>query len=222
MLCCIVPASLAQVDTIYKAQPIKTKTKAPVFIPPFILKTSPTAFLWGGVFPFTAEYRLMAEITTGRRQSQQAGISYLGKSLFLEAIEKSQNIRNTEFKVSGWRVQYAIKFFWIGKRHHAPYGFYFGPMVSYANAHISLGLKRYYSNAYFDFRHFNINGIIGVQAGKINRVTLDIYAGLGYKNNKVWYHSTNNKMEVFDTEEFGDLYNSHLNGVFGVNLGYSF
>jgi len=214
----------ALTDTIYKKKPKvenEKKLKDRIFVPPLVLKTSPTAVLWGGVFPYTAEYRLMAEITGGRRQSQQFAVSYLGKSIYLDAALKAAGA--TEFyKVAGWRVQYALKFFWIGRRHYAPYGFYFGPLVSYANARVSTSLKGYYSHSYFDFRHYSFNGIIGVQAGKINRMTVDIYAGLGYKNNKVFYHTSTFKTGPYDTKDFGELYNSHLNGVFGVNLGYSF
>jgi hypothetical protein len=124
--------------------------------------------------------------------------------------------------VNGWRIQYAHKFYLVGRRRYAPFGFYVAPMVSYANARVSLGLKRYYDNVYYDFRHFNVNGIIGVQAGKANRVTFDLYAGLGYKTNKLYYHINSSKILRLDTEEFGAVYNSNLNGVFGINLGYAF
>ena len=125
----------AQTDTIYKTKSVVEKVKPRIFVPPFVIKTSPTAFLWGGVFPFTAEYRLMAEVTTGRRQSQQIAVSYLNKSLLINAIERAAVLSTDRaYKIDGWRIQYALKLFWIGKRKHAPYGFYFGPMVSYANA----------------------------------------------------------------------------------------
>jgi hypothetical protein len=208
-------------DTIInKIKPVES-LKSKIFVPPLVIKTSPTAFLFGGVFPFTAEYLLMAEVTSGKRQSEQFGISYLGKNIFLKALENSINLKNY-YVVQGWKLQYAHKFFWIGRRHYAPYGFYFAPMISYANARVSLGLQRHYSQAYFDFRHLNINGIIGVQAGKINRLTIDIYGGLGYKTNKVFYHSGDYQYFQYDTKDFGEFYNSHLNLLFGINLGYSF
>jgi hypothetical protein len=208
-------------DTIVlkKSKPENLKSK--IFVPPLVLKSSPTSFLGGAVFPYTSEYLFMAEISSGKRQSEQFGISYLGKNWLLKAYENSLNMRNT-FLVNGWKVQYAHKFFWIGRRHYAPFGFYFAPMISYSNARIALGLKRYYEHAYFDFRHFNINGIIGVQAGKINRVTLDIYGGFGYKTNRVFYHSGDFKFSPYDTKDFGEFYNSHFNVLFGINVGYAF
>lgn len=210
-------------DTIIKKAPKKENLKSKIFTPPLVIKTSPTAFLWGAIFPpFTSEYRLMLEISSGKRQSEQLGVSYLGPNIFLGIVERAANIpRDYHYKVEGWRVQYAHKIYLVGRRHYAPFGFYVAPMVSYANARVSIGLKRYYQGAYFDFRHFNINGIIGVQAGKVNRVTFDIYAGLGYKTNKVYYRHNSFKILPYDTKEFGTLYESHLNGVFGINIGYA-
>lgn len=208
-------------DTIINSKKKPESLKSKIFVPPIVLKTSPTSFLAGPVFPYTSEYLLMVEITSGKRQSEQFGLSYLGKNWFLRAFEKSINMNNY-FIVKGWKIQYAHKFFWIGRKRYAPYGFYVAPMISYSNARISLGLNRYYQHAYFDFRHFNINGIIGVQAGKIHRLTLDIYGGLGYKSNKVYYHGGDFQFSPYDTKEFGEVYNSNLNVLFGVNLGYSF
>ncbi|MCW3104249.1 MAG: hypothetical protein JWO09_2689 [Bacteroidetes bacterium] len=218
-------AAAIETDTIINKKPVKKdNVKERIFVPPIVIKTSPTALLYGAIYPpFTAEYRLMMEISSGKRQSEQLGISYLGVNLLLNAVEKAAKVpTNYAYKVQGWRIQYAHKFYWIGRRHYAPFGFYVAPMISYSNVRVALGLKRYYQGVYFDFRHFNINGIIGVQAGKINRVTFDIYAGLGYKTNKVYYRSSSYKILPYDTEDFGPLYNSHLNGVFGINIGYAF
>lgn len=201
---------------------VKTETlKEKIYNSPLVLKTSPTAFIFGGVFPFTAEYRLMAEITTSRKQSEQIAISILGKSMVLLAVEKMANMPNA-FKVSGWRIQYAHKFYLVNRRHHAPFGFYVAPLFSYANAHIALGLNRYYRQTYFDFRHMNANIIIGVQVGKMNKVTMDLYAGGGYKTNKVYYHYMNNNIIPLKDSDIGISDNSHINVVFGINLGYSF
>jgi hypothetical protein len=209
-------------DTIItKKDKPKNNLKSKIFVPPLVIKTSPTAFLAGAIIPYTSEYLFMVEVSSGKRQSEQIGISYLGKNWFLRAYENQIKMKNY-FMVTGWKIQYAHKFFWIGRRHYAPYGFYVAPMISYSNARIALGLKRYYQHAYFDFRHFNINGIIGVQAGKLNRVTLDVYAGAGYKVNKVFYHSGDFQLLPYDTKDFGEFYNSHVNLLFGINLGYSF
>lgn len=211
-------------DTIVNKKPKKDDLKSKIFTPPLVLKTSPTAFLWGAIYPpFTAEYRLMAEITSGKRQSEQLGVSLLSTNIFLGAIEKAAQIPVSDFfKVRGWRVQFAHKFYWIGRRRYAPFGFYFAPTISYTDAKVSIGLNRFYHDSYYEFRHFNIDAVIGVQAGKINRVTFEVYGGLGYKINRVFAHSSPYRVQVYNTTDFGPVYNSHLNGVFGINMGYAF
>ncbi len=190
---------------------------------PIVIKTSPTAFIYGGIFPFTAEYRLMAEITTSRTQADQASFSVLGKSMLLQAIETASNYSTSEIlKVSGWRVQYAHKFYLISRKKFAPSGFYIGPLLSYSNAHIALGLSRYYTHTYYDFRNFNANVMIGLQAAKKNRVTFEVYAAAGYKSNKLFYHATSSNIGQLDTSDYGILYNTHINATFGINMGYAF
>ena len=202
----------AQVDTLQ--HPGKKEMR----YQPYVIKTSPTALLWGGVFPFTSELRIMAEITSGRTQSEQLSISLITRGIFLSVIEQSLSVPVRSTKVNGYRVQYAHKFYLIRKKKFAPYGFYLAPLVSYMNAHIALANNRGY---YLDFRHFNINAVAGIQVGKFHRVTLDVYTGFGYKNNKAYEHYASNKLVPYNTSDFGELYTTPLNFVFGINLGYS-
>jgi hypothetical protein len=194
-----------------------TKAK-PVYYQPIVLKTSPTAFLWGGVFPLTSEYRFVIEINSGRAQSEQLSLSWLGKGIF---VRTAFGLLNQDIDVTGWRVQYAHKFYLIRKTKFAPYGFYVAPLVSYADAHISSGKKSHNRGAYLDFRNFNINAIVGIQIGKLHRLTFDSYAGLGYRKNQIFYHYANGRTVPYDSKQFSDLYALPLNGVFGINLGYS-
>jgi hypothetical protein len=202
-------------DTL-KVHPILKRKE---YYQPVVLKTSPTALLWGGIFPFTSEFRFMAEITSTRTQSEQVGISYLCPNFFLATTAAYSSI---QLKASGWRLQYAHKFYLIRKRKFAPYGFYVAPLVSYSTAAIYLGRINYYKRVYLDFRHFNLNIIAGVQIGKFHRVTMDSYVGLGYRKNRVYIHYPSNQLVPYNTADFGELYNLPLNGVLGINLGYSF
>ncbi len=209
-------------DTIKLSAP-PPKKKKPLPLQPLVLKTSITGFLYGGVFPFTSEYRFGAEITTGRIQSEQISISYLGKNVFWTGFEKISKLGTSDIlKVSGYRIQYAHKFYLVNRRHHSPYGFYVAPHVSYSNARISLGLNRYYRDVYFDVRQLNANLIVGVQFGKIGRVTMDICGGAGYKNNTAYYHVTAYRITKYDTSEFGEYYNGHFHLMFDISMGYSF
>ncbi len=213
-------------DTV-RLKPIKSNPlKKRIYDAPMVIKTSPTAFLNGGTFPFTAEYRLMAEIPTGRTQSEQFGVSWLGKSVFLMMLEDSAHFNSNEkYKVQGWKVQYAHKIYLIPKRKYAPSGFYFGPLVQYSQTRVYEGLKRYYSKTYYDFHNFNINLIVGLQAAKKKRLTFDMYAGLGYKKNTLYYHATTYRYGKIDPKNqwwYISPYKWPLSVVCGINIGYGF
>lgn len=210
-----------EADTLTPLKPLP-KRKKPYPYQPIVIKTSPTALLYGGVFPLTSEYRLSIEMASTRTQSEQLSISLIQKNIIFFLFEKNQGTStNQTLKVSGWRLQYAHKFYLVNRNHHAPYGFYVAPLVSYTNAQIALGLSRYYSQAYFDFHHFNFDLTMGVQVGKKDRLTLEIYWGAGYKKNTVYYHSSAFKITPYDTSDFGDFYNSNVHLLFGINLGIS-
>ncbi len=198
---------------------LKPLTPQKSYYQPLVIKTSPTALIMGGIVPFSSELRLLMEIASSRTQSEQVGVSYLFPSILFLADSSSLS---QKLKVSGWRFQYAHKFYIIRKSRYSPYGFYVAPLVSYATAHISPDRNSANNQEYYLFRHFNINAVAGIQIGKFHRVTMDSYFGFGYKINNVFIHYASNKVVPYDTEEFGELYNMPLNVVFGINLGYSF
>ncbi len=139
---------------------------------PLVIKTSPTALLYGGVLPFSSEYRIMVEMPSNRTQSEQIAFSIIGKNIIFNQVDKNTPNSLTNrfgFKVSGWRLQYAHKFYLVNRRHHSPYGFYVAPLISYTTINIAIGSNRFIKTAYYDIRQFNINGIIGIQEGKKNR-----------------------------------------------------
>ena len=225
LLCSLLAGFSAQADMegdTIRLTPV-VKQKKPYPFQPLVLETSPTGILFGGVFPVTSEYRFTAEMTSGRKQSEQVSISYLSKNIFYALFEGATKVANQRtLKCTGYRLQYAHKFYLVNRRHHSPYGFYVGPHVSYTNARVSLGLTRYYRNSYYDFRHFNANFIFGVQMGKASRLTVDICGGIGYKNNELYYHATTFRVSKLDSEDFGLYYNNHIHLLFDVSMGYSF
>lgn len=221
-MCTMMNKTLAIGDTIVVKPFIKEKKKYPY--QPTVFKTSPTALLYGGVLPFSSEYRIMVEMPSNRTQSEQIAFSIMGKNIIFNIIDRNTPNSLTNrfgFKVSGWRLQYAHKFYLVNRRHHSPYGFYVAPLISYTTINIAIGSIRYLKTAYYDIRQYNINMIIGAQAGKKNRLTFDVYGGLGYKKNTVYYHSNTFNVKPFDQEDFGDFFNSNVNLVFGINLGFS-
>jgi hypothetical protein len=218
-----VSANAVDITDTIKLNPI-FKKKKPYPIQPLVLKTSITGILaGGGLLLFTSEYRLTAEITTGRKQSDQVSIGLLSKNVLWKAIESAANVpANDVLKVNGWRIQYAHKFYLVNRKHHSPYGFYVGPHVSYTNAKLSFGLNRFYNQTYYDIRHFNANVIFGVQVGKIGKLTMDVSGGIGYKSNTIFYHYNSYTSSPYDTSDFGLLYNNHLHLMFDFSLGFSF
>lgn len=207
----------SQGDTIRLTPSVKPDQKT--YYQPFVIKTSPTALLSGGVFPYTSELRIVGEFNSSRTQSEQVSISYLFPNIFLSAAAA---LSNQKIKVNGWRLQYAHKFYLIRKTKFAPYGFYVAPLISYSKANVFTGTFSIYRREYLEFRHFNINAIAGVQVGKFHRLTMDCYFGLGYRKNKAFYHYSSTNSVPYNTKDFGELYNLPLNAVFGMNLGYSF
>lgn len=209
------------VDSSHQYKPLP-KRKKPYPYQPVVIKTSPTAFLAGGVFPLTSEYRLCMEIASSRTQSEQIAISLIQKNVVFfiaEKVEKTST--NRMLKVNGFRLQYAHKFYLVNRNHYAPYGFYIAPLISYTNAQVSLGLNRYFSQIYWDFNHYNFDFTMGFQVGKKNRLTFEMYWGAGYKKNTVYYHSGTFKITPYDTEDFGEYYNSNIHLLFGINIGIS-
>lgn len=213
------PGAFAQVDTIRLNT--GSKVKKQYYKQPLLLKSNPMAVLWGPI-PFTAEYRIVAEVTSGRKRSAQLGISYLGKSLLWKMVEDATKTpARYQFKINGWRLQAGYRLYLNGKSRYAPFGFYVSPTVSYSNARISIGLNNYYKQVYYDFRHFNANLLMGVQLGRKADITMDIFTGIGYKENRVFYHANNTHIIPYDTEEFGAFYNGPIKLVFGINFGYA-
>jgi hypothetical protein len=211
------------IDTIFFTKKKQETLKDKIINAPIVIKTSPTAFLGGGFFLYNSEYRLMVEITTGRRQSEQAAISFLGKGVLLKLAEKAANYKSNEIlKITGWKVQYAHKFYLITKRRYAPSGFFVAPMFSYYNTHISIGLDRFYHHSYFEFSNLNADIMIGVQAAHAKRLTFEAYCGAGYKSNLFFYHATSYSGGKIDTTDFPFIYTTHLNLLCGINLGWAF
>jgi hypothetical protein len=210
---------LTPIDTIRLSQVEKKITPYPR--QPIIIKTNPTAILWGPIL-CTAEYRIMVEVPSSKNQSMQIGISYLGKSPVWAIMEnqKKTGVRQ-DFIVSGLRVQVANKFYLVKKKYGSPFGFYIAPQVSYSNAHIAIGKSRAYRKAYYDITQFTANVLAGFQVGRGKRFTADVFAGIGYKKNTWIYHINSFHSKPYDTKDFGAFYNSHIKLTLGINFGWT-
>ena len=190
-----------------------------------VIKTNPLAILWGSI-PFTAEYRVMIELTSSKNQSNQVGISYLGKSPVLKLFEDT--IQNLNLLiVRGFRFQAAHKFYinrpggplGLSYSEYAPHGFYISPHISYSSAKFS---TKFFNSrdVFIKGTHLNINLLFGYQL-ITDFWAFEIFAGLGYKKNSWIRHDQQNNINM-NTSDFGNFYNSPVKINLGFNVGVVF
>lgn len=183
-------------------------------------KTNPFAMLVGPVI-LTAEYRLSYETVLSENQSLQIGGSLLGKSFYLKMIEENDSAykaNNIRFVVSGYRFQLTYKYF-PGDIDTAPAGWYIAPHFSYSSAKFTTQQLNLYDE-YIKAIYVNYNLIIGYQILISEKLALDMFCGLGYRDNG-WHEHYNQTNYPLDASEFM-LYNGHLKLILGFNAGVAF
>lgn len=204
-----------------KAQDSIARPECPQVLKP-VFKTNILPILWGTI-PFTSEYRFVTEIPVGQFQSTQIGISYLGKGPLFKWYENTQNQvgpQQVKLIVSGFRFQISHKFYFSDE--YAPYGIYISPHFSYSTARMTTKYFNNY-NIYYGVSHLNANALVGYQVEYNEMFLIDIFTGLGYKQNvfQEVQHSLSTAKRI-DTSEFGWLYNGPLKFTLGFNIGVIF
>lgn len=216
-----------KLDSIKAAYPQHIRT---------IIKTNPTAILIGVMPIVTSEYRLLFEFPSGPFQSSQMGFSYLGKSPFIRYIEndtlkKNPNAYRLKMQISGFRFQASYRFFvnkWMeslglsSEPLYSPKGFYVSPHISYASAKITYKFANQY-DIYYRVNHFNVNMLFGCQFTLFRKFAVDMYTGLGYKQNQWIEHNQNVVKTVQPPKDF-DIpgYFSPVKFNIGMNFGLCF
>mgnify|MGYP006908209112 FL=1 len=181
-----------------------------------VFKTSLIGPAWGSL-PFTSEYRLLYEVSTGKYQSVQAGISYFGKSPFLQSFMGSGG---PSYFVRGHRIQYMHRFFFRAPEFD-PIGWYIGPMASYAMAKYSL-YPWIYKNRYVKAEHSFFAIVVGKQVRWWKRFYMDMFTGMGYKKNRVTQFYPNNTTKPVDLGDWDEILESNIKLTFGFNVGFGF
>jgi hypothetical protein len=180
-----------------------------------IYKTNPFAIFWGSI-PYTAEYRLLEEFRINLNQTFTIGASYLGISPILaSAVNAHRGSGQPKRIVEGFRFQAAYKYY-PEAGFFAPEGYYIGSMISYSSALFTYQQTNVIWN-YLQLHYFNITFIAGRQYF-FGNVALDMFFGMGYKNNTYEEHWTNN-FKVFDPKDFFPN-KSNFKFVAGVNIGW--
>ncbi len=189
------------------------------------LKTNPFPIIQGPI-PATAEYRVGFEAMAAPRLSYQPSISFLGKSpLFSLFFPDSalSGFTSRDFLIRGYRLQGQLRYFYLmfsnkgPDAHMRPSGLYMALHSSYSTATLRL---RSFTYPRLTINHFNVNALFGIQVLMKDAVGLDIFAGLGYKENTIFETDQNQNVTQLDLEEegFGPYYSSNIKVSLGFNL----
>jgi hypothetical protein len=197
-------------DSIYhkdlgKGKPIKTIIKTSIFSP----------FRWQ--VPYAGEYRVLVECMIAPRQSLSFGASYLTRSLFFVIGTKISNSGSNgggaTVAMNGYRAQGEYKYYFFNKKYR-PEGMYLAIHASYASMKVNY---KNYPDEYQLLEHFNLNLLVGGQIIIKNKVALELFLGLGYKNNV--YISRCPINYLIDFSQFSKQLRNHFKINLGTNIG---
>ncbi len=187
-----------------------------------VIKTGLFCPFWGSI-PLTSEYRLVYETPTSAHTSVQVGASYLAKNFWLWPIImdtlKKTNAQVSQYTIKGFRIQLAFKYYPF-KDQVSPDGFYFAPFLSYSTA--SMGTQdSYLHQTYFRMIYINENLVMGYQFFLMNQAAVDIYFGLGVKQNSYLEYQYGKLTKRDDPADF-EVIKTSLKIVLGMNIGFGF
>lgn len=181
-----------------------------------IFKTNPLTVLWGSI-PFTSEYRITYETSTGRKQYANIGAAYLGKNVVLLKGYASLISNPEAYKFNGYKVHFSYRWI-IHEFGPHPEGIYVGPYISYAHLRIentqSAGIS---DHAIID--HFHIAAIMGAQIKLGGIFYGDVFGGIGYKNNNWDNHVKYSSQQLIDLDNLDYVYDYNIKIKIGFSLG---
>jgi len=193
-----------------------------------IIKTRPGGILMGPNF-ITSEWGLNYEFTVAEKTALSIGASILSKNIFIymaERIEAATQRTGSNmvqifqvYKISGYRFQAQYK--WIMPIYRFPCGMYFGPHASYSHSYFSYR-QRGYTKDYYRVIHKNISFLLGYQHLLNDKLFIDLYCGLGYKNNSMYYHKTTKDFKKEENDYLLTGFPMKLKFSLGYYLGYKF
>jgi len=170
-----------------------------------VLKTNPMTFLLGPTV-ISSEYGLSYEFSLSNSTSLSLGASLLKKNIFIYLAEKIDTNNSTgqtvvhispKLKISGYRFQAQYK--WVLPLYDYPNGLYIGPHASFSTVYFSYQ-QRGFTKDFYKIVHRNVSLLMGYQHFLHDKIFIDLYAGLGYKNNYVTEHKTVNNFKKIDNE----------------------
>ncbi len=194
-----------------------------------VLKFRPGGLLMSPIV-ITSELGLSYEFTLAKDKAIALGASLLTKNVFLYLGEHLDTVNNRTgsnivqvsqpLKISGYRFQAQYK--WILPLYSSyPCGMYIGPHASSSTVFFSYR-QRGYSTDFYKIHLNNISLLMGYQHFINNKFFFDLYFGLGYKYNYVFYYKTLDDFEKVDNEFILTGVPIKLKVSMGYYMGYKF
>ncbi|MBK0404771.1 DUF3575 domain-containing protein [Adhaeribacter sp. BT258] len=170
--------------------------------PKNVIKLAPFAFIHGQM-PFTVESRIGYERVIGKQNSLAGSYSYMGTNYpfsFLGSAALSATLTTalalygkpgkvgivwteTDIKASGYRYQLQFKRY-LSKNNYAPEGWYVSPHYSYAKVDYDVEMEDFEIKFKVKAKNESYNLLLGYQAILGKHFVLDMFTGLGYRNNR--------------------------------------
>lgn len=188
------------------------------------LKLYPMAVLASQI-PGTGELRGGLEVVLSHKVTAQVNAGYLYKSPLFPLIYADTSGLWNAFKFPGYRFQGQARYYYLKLNNQktlsqvfAPSGLYIALHASYAQASLipKVSFLRF---PRVDFSHVNITSLMGLQLLYRDQLGVDLFCGLGYKQNTVVaFDFFGNKTVIPATTFGGDFYASPVKVMAGIGL----
>lgn len=191
----------------------------------FYAKFNPIPILHGPI-PNTSEYRLGFEVVGGERFSYQVVGSYLNRSLLINALaDDSIKAQASQYEFPGYRFQLQARYYLIKmsdgksmKELMTPSGIYVAIHTSYAAATWKPKDQNFPRQ---EWTNFTLNGLVGVQLMADDDFGLDMFFGLGYKENRSYLTDYRQRTTAVDLKEaFGGALGEYIASPIKVSCGF--
>jgi hypothetical protein len=192
------------------------------------LKVNPFTVLAGPIIN-TSEYRLGVEMVGGNRFSYELHGSYLSKWVLLYADFWNDTIQNLVRQINfpGFRIQGAVRYYFIKlatdkdlSSYYQPSGMYLSLHGSYAAANLRIIGQPLPTQ---DWSNLQLMMRLGIQILNEDRAGLDLFTGIGYKENRAFNTDTRGRTTALNLQEvIGDGLGDYIASPFKFALGFSF
>jgi len=125
-----------------------------------------------------------------------------------------------DYRITGYRFQFAYKYYPFGHHKSAPNGFFVGPHFSISQAYYHIKNTAYkYSN--YTVTYANAAVIFGYQFVFKDKFAIEVFQGLGYRDNRLMDDFTGKEEKLNYDPEITPI-PGDLKIYFGANFGFMF